>query len=79
MCRLELGNETYKTSTKDNAGGTCTFKEKFAFNKQKSENLLKVWSSLTVLRWRAVFNALFPLASLRCGVHFGGIDEVRSI
>jgi len=46
LCRLELGNETYKTSTKDNAGGTCKFEEKFSFNKQHGENLLKVWPTV---------------------------------
>jgi hypothetical protein len=50
--RLTLGNETYKTSTKDNAGGTCLFKEKLSFNKQAGENMLTVSLFLLCL-WSA--------------------------
>ena len=40
---LTLGDETYKTSVKDNAGGkNVVFDEKLSFNKQASENILKV-------------------------------------
>jgi hypothetical protein len=40
--RITLGNETYKTSTKDNAGGNATFNEKLSFNKQSSVTVLQV-------------------------------------
>ena len=41
-CRLILGNEDFRTKTKDNAGGSVQFNEKFSFNKQEKENMLKV-------------------------------------
>jgi len=37
-----LGNETYRTGVKDNAGGAAIFSEKLSFNKQVDENILKV-------------------------------------
>jgi hypothetical protein len=40
--RITLGNETYKTKTLDNAGGSAEFNEKLSFNKQASENVLQV-------------------------------------
>ena len=43
VTRLTLGNETYKTKVKDNAGGSCIFNEKISFNKQATENILKVY------------------------------------
>eukprot|EP00277_Geminigera_cryophila_P010826 CAMPEP_0179451886 /NCGR_PEP_ID=MMETSP0799-20121207/35916_1 /TAXON_ID=46947 /ORGANISM="Geminigera cryophila, Strain CCMP2564" /LENGTH=129 /DNA_ID=CAMNT_0021247545 /DNA_START=25 /DNA_END=414 /DNA_ORIENTATION=- len=40
---LTLGDETYKTTVKDNAGGkNVVFDEKLSFNKQLQENILKV-------------------------------------
>jgi hypothetical protein len=39
---LTLGNESYNTSVKDNAGGSIEFNEKISFNKQATENMLKV-------------------------------------
>ena len=43
--RITLGNETYKTKTLDNAGGSAEFNEKLSFNKQASENVLQVDST----------------------------------
>mmetsp|Transcript_5274 Transcript_5274/g.12677 ORF Transcript_5274/g.12677 Transcript_5274/m.12677 type:complete len:126 (+) Transcript_5274:97-474(+) len=39
---LEMGEETYKTATKNNAGGNAVFDEEFAFNKQEGEQTLRV-------------------------------------
>jgi hypothetical protein len=47
--RITLGNETYKTSTKDNAGGSAIFNEKLTFNKQSSETILKVGQAPSLL------------------------------
>ena len=44
---LTLGDETYKTTVKDNAGGkNVVFDEKLSFNKQLQENILKVFLSI---------------------------------
>ncbi len=43
FARIKLGNETFKTPTKNNAGGNVNFDNfKMSFNKQKDENTLKV-------------------------------------
>lgn len=41
-CRLILGNEDFRTKTKEDAGGSVQFNEEFSFNKQEKENMLKV-------------------------------------
>ena len=52
--RLTLGNETYKTTCKDNAGGkNVTFEETLSFNKNMEENILKVVLSLGYMCMRA--------------------------
>jgi len=44
---LTLGDETYKTTVKDNAGGkNVVFDEKLSFNKQLIENILQVFLSI---------------------------------
>jgi len=40
--RITLGDQTFRTKTFDNVGGSVVFDEKFSFNKQKAENILKV-------------------------------------
>jgi hypothetical protein len=41
--RLKLGDEQYKTSFKDNAGGkNVVFDEKFSFNKKEGSRILTV-------------------------------------
>ena len=41
--RLELGDEKYKTSYKDNAGGkNVVFDEKFSFNKKLEDARIRV-------------------------------------
>eukprot|EP00287_Rhodomonas_sp_CCMP768_P009124 CAMPEP_0196724438 /NCGR_PEP_ID=MMETSP1091-20130531/6285_1 /TAXON_ID=302021 /ORGANISM="Rhodomonas sp., Strain CCMP768" /LENGTH=125 /DNA_ID=CAMNT_0042066553 /DNA_START=66 /DNA_END=443 /DNA_ORIENTATION=+ len=39
---LEMGEEKFKTATKNNAGGNAEYNEEFAFNKQEGEQTLKV-------------------------------------
>ncbi len=49
MCaRITLGNETYKTKTLENAGGSGVFNEKLSFNKQASENTIQVGQKPTL-------------------------------
>ena len=38
---LQVGDDTYRTSAKDNAGGTVTFDEKITFKKHHSNTILK--------------------------------------
>ena len=43
-CRLTLGDEMYKTTCKDNAGGkNVNYEETLSFKKNMEENILKVF------------------------------------